>query len=187
MKKFLLILPLLTMISCVYNDQKIPLNFDLNNQISTIGGYKGVELLVIDNRINRPLIGRKKFSSDEEIEIVPTTDLSAFLQQKITQNLLSRGFQYGKDKMVQIYIESFFYEASRNIMVGNSGINAKFRVVVKDKKSNDEFVKNYEMSLNKKHFVMPLESTDELTINLFLRDMLQEILSDDNFIESLIR
>ncbi len=187
MKKILLILPLLTAISCVYNDQKIALNFDLKNQVSTIGNYKGVELLVVDNRINKPLLGRKKFSSDEEIEIAPTTDLSAFVQQKITQNLLSRGFQYGRDKMVQIYIESLFYNASRDFAVGNSQISAKFKVVVKDKKTNYEFIKNYEMSYDNKHFIMPLEATDKKIINNFLRDMLQEILSDDNFIESLIK
>ena len=86
MKKFLLILPLLAAISCTHENQKVTLNFDLNNQRSTIGGNKGLDVIVVDERANKQLLGKKKFSS-EEVEIFADVNLAAFLQEKIISNI----------------------------------------------------------------------------------------------------
>ena len=91
MKKLLLILPFLVVISCAHENQKVTLNFDLNNQSSTIGRDRSVVVAVLDERANKNLLGRKKFS-EQEIEISPDINLANFLQPKIIQNLMRRGF-----------------------------------------------------------------------------------------------
>ena len=87
MKKLLLILPFLAVISCAHENQKVTLNFDLNNQSSTIGRDRSVVVAVLDERANKNLLGRKKFS-EQEIEISPYINLANFLQPKIIQNLM---------------------------------------------------------------------------------------------------
>ena len=186
MKKFLLILPLLAAISCTHENQKVTLNFDLNNQRSTIGGNKGLDVIVVDERANKQLLGKKKFSS-EEVEIFADVNLAAFLQEKIMQNLTRRGFTNGKDKIVEINIESLSYKAERGFPVGSSKIDARLKVIVIDGKTGAKFTKNYGTNWDMKHFIVPLESTDAETINALLHDVVQEIIADDSFLESLVK
>ncbi len=186
MKKLLLILPFLAVISCAHENQKVTLNFDLNNQSSTIGRDRSVVVAVLDERANKNLLGRKKFS-EQEIEISPDINLANFLQPKIIQNLMRRGFKNGDDKKIEIHIESFSYIAKRGYPIGVSKIDANFKVVIQDKKTGAKFTKNYGMTSDSKHFIMPLEATDAETINVLLRDVVQEIVSDDSFLESLVK
>lgn len=186
MKKIFLILPLLAAISCSHENQKVTLNFDLENQRSTIGGNKGADVAVVDERANKQLLGKKKFSS-EEIEIFADVNLAAFLQEKVIQNLTYRGFTNGKDKIIKISIESLSYKAERGFPTGSSKIDVHLKVMVTDGKTGAKFIKNYGTNWDMKHFVMPLESTDAATINALLRDVVQEIISDDSFLESLVR
>lgn len=186
MKKILLILPFLAAISCVHPNQKVALNFDLNNQSSSIGSNKSIEVSVFDERVNKSLLGRKKFSA-EEIEINADVNVAAFLQQKIMQNLSRRGFKNGHDKIVEIHIETLSYMAKRGYPVGSSKIDARLKVMVQDSKTGAKFIKNYGTSWDSKHFIVPLEATDGETINALLRDVTQEIVSDDSFLESLVK
>lgn len=186
MKKFLLILPFIAVVSCTYENQKVKLNFDLNNQSSTIGANKGIDVVVIDERTNKPLLGRKKYIN-AEIEITPDADLAVFLQQKILQNLTRRGFQNGRDKIIIVHIETLAYKVKSSFPIGTSNITASLKVVVQDNKSGTKFTKNYGTSWDSKHFLAPLESTDAETINSLIRDVVQEIVSDDSFLESLMK
>ncbi len=186
MKKFLLILPFLAAISCAHENQKVALNFDLKNQNSTIGSNKGVDLEVFDDRVNKQLLGKKKFS-DEEIQINADVNLAAFLQQKLLQNLMHRGFKNGRDKIIEVHIETMSYMAKRGFPIGVSKIDANLKVMVKDGKTGAKFTKNYGTTWDSKHFIVPLEATDAETINALLRDVAQEIVSDDSFLESLMK
>ncbi len=186
MKKLLLILPLLVAISCAHENQKVTLNFDLNNQSSTIGGNKGIDVAVFDERGIKPLLGRKKLTN-QEIEIKSDVDLAAFLQQKITQNLTRRGFKIGRDKIIEVHIESLSYKAKIGYPIGTSKINALLKVMVQDSKSGAKFTKNYGINWDSKHFVVPLEATDAETINSLLRELVQDVLADDSFLESLVK
>ena len=142
MKKFLLIVPFLAAISCTHENQKVTLNFDLKNQNSTIGSNRGVEISVLDERMNQKLLGKKKFS-EQEIEIASDVNLAAFLQQKILQNLTHRGFKNGRDKIIEVHVETMSYMAKRGFPIGTSKIDANLKVVVKDSKTGAKFTKNY--------------------------------------------
>ncbi len=186
MKKFLLILPFLAVISCHHYDQQVILGFDAPNQSSTLGNNTGVDVTVYDVRAEKKLLGRKTFSN-EEIEITSNVDLAAFVQFKITQNLMRRGFKPGHDKIINVYIETFDYKAKSGFGIGTSRIEAGLKIVVADSRTGLKFTKNYGTAWDNKHFIVPLEETDSRTINLLLKDILQEILLDDSFIESLVR
>lgn len=186
MKKLFLILPLLATISCTHLDRQVVLNFDLNNQSSSIGSGKGVEVTVFDDRLNKAILGRKKFSA-EEVKILPNVELAGFLQQKILQNLTRRGFEIGRDRIVEIHIEDLSFEAKRGFPIGVSKIDARLKVVIINTKTGAKFIKNYGTSWDSKHFVSTFESSDAQTINLLLRDVVQEIVSDDSFLEGLLK
>ena len=55
------------------------------------------------------------------------------------------------------------------------------------KKTGAKFTKNYGTNWDMKHFIVPLESTDAETINALLHDVVQEIIADDSFLESLVK
>ena len=177
---------LMMTVSCTYNNQKVELGFDLNNKVSAIGHYKKVEVVVVDTRENKDVIGEKKYSSEVTVKITPNQDIANFLQQKLTHNLISRGFQYGNDKTLTLKIESLFYKANRSL-IGTSEMGTSFKIIIKDNKNGSIFVKNYNISQNNKHFIMPLDSTVADAVNKFLQDAVQEIVADDSFIENLIK
>lgn len=190
MKKLLFILPLIlsspALVSCSHENQQVALNFDLANKNSTIGNSKGIELTVFDDRSNKNILGKKNFSGDE-IEITADKDLAEFLKQKILANLTKRGFKKGSDKIIEIHIETLSYKAKQGLPIGESKITSSLKLVVHDSKSGVNFTKIYDTNWDSKHFIAPLKSTDSETINLLLRDAVQEILSDDSFLESLVK
>lgn len=189
MKKFLVKISLLSaffLMSCVHENQVARLDFTLPEKESTIGKGIGISVKVIDERSNTDTVGRKRFGK-ERIHIKTDQELAAFLQDKIFQNLADRGFSQGKDKTVEIRIKSFKYNAWRRFPVGASEAHAMVKVVVKNGKIGKEFTKNYNLSLVKKHFIAPLEITDEETINFLLKEITQNILSDDDFMKNLVQ
>jgi disulfide oxidoreductase YuzD len=58
--------------------------------------------------------------------------------------------------------------------------------VVKDKyDKNKKYQKNYGLTIEKDHFIMPLITTDEDTINAALQETIYDIFQDDGLIENL--
>ncbi len=184
MKKIFFILSILIFASCSFHDQQVTLNFELKDQVSNIGNGSKIDVMVIDEREKHDLVGRKKISSTTEINIEVNKDLSIYLQKKIKQNLMRRGFVEGKDKIVEIHIDRLFYNAKAGF-IGKSTIEASIRTVIIDTKTNSKFTKDYGESWSNKHFIMPLASTDHEIINQLLHSVVQDILSDDNFIQNL--
>ncbi len=184
--KFLAILSLTSLFSCVYSDQEVNLRFDMGDKVSSIGRGKGVEVVVLDKRRDKNILGEKEYSTKDLVRVLPDANLAEVLRAKLTHNLVGRGFQYGNDKKVELQIESFSYKVRRGF-VASSEINANFKMIVKDNNTGATFSRNYNSSWTEKHLIMPLESKVDKIINNFLRDMMQEIIQDDDFIESLIK
>lgn len=187
MKKVLCTIPFLFLIACAHADQKLILDFNIKNQASTIGANRALNVDINDNRVNKEVIGKRIFSAEDAPKIKIDANLAEILRQKITQNLTGRGFKLGNDKIVELNINTLSYDAKIGYPVGTGRAEISIRVAVYDSKSSNKFMKNYGTVVNSKHFMYPLESTIAETVNNLLRDTLQEIVSDDSFLESLLK
>lgn len=187
MKKILFTLPLLFLVACAHADQKLIVDFNIKNQASTIGANRALKVEINDNRVNKDVIGKRIFSAEDEPKIKIDTNLAEVIRQKITQNLTGRGFKLGNDKIVELNINNLSYDAKIGYPVGTGRAEISIRVVVSDAKNGNKFMKNYGTVVNSKHFMYPLEATISETVNNLLKDTLQEIVSDDSFMESLLK
>ncbi len=188
MKKFtknlLAIVSIFTLFSCTHQDQKIKLDFSFDEKNLIIQNPATLEVVVLDARSEKAIIGKKKFG-DEEIKITTEQNLVEFLQKKISQNLADNGFKKGTERIVEIHIENLEYKTKRKFFIATSKAKATLKVVVKNDKSGKKFMKNFDLSLKNKHFVVPLASTDEQSINALLQELVANILSDKSFLNSL--
>ena len=184
MKKLFLIASLLTAISCSHHNQSVRFNVVLDEAKANIGHGIALDIKVIDGRSNKENIGVKKFG-EEKFTIASDQNLASFVQKEITQNLIEKGFKIGKEISVEIHIEKFLYQAKRKFFIGKSKSEAAIIIVIKNNKTGTKFTNNYSVSLTGKHFIAPLESTDSEIINSTLQDILQDILTDQDFIKAL--
>jgi uncharacterized lipoprotein YajG len=185
MKKFLLIASLFTAISCTHQNQQVKLGFYFDPAKSNAGNGSAIQLEVFDDRSNKVNLGYKKFG-EEKIEITANQNLEEFLRNKISEGLIAKGFKIAKGTIVEIHIETLKYKAARHFPVGQSEAHSTLKVIVRNSASKNEFTKNYKLDVNNKHFIAPLESTDEATINSLLQEITSDIITDDAFLKSLM-
>jgi len=186
MKKFLLIATLLAAASCTHHDQKIKLDLSFDAKKSAIGIDSSLELRVFDDRKNKEIIGQKEFG-DEKINLTLDQNLVKFLQEKISEHLLEKGFKIGRDKSMEIHITAFKYKASRGFVIGKSDAKIAASVIVKNNKNGEELTKNFLLTLSGKHFIVPLASTDQEIINSLLQETIRDILEDSTLFESVAK
>ncbi len=190
MKKLTLkILPLLiiTFISSCYHDQKqfvrLDFNFDEKESVFLEKKYN-FDLIVIDERKEKDIIG-KKFLGEEEIKIIGETSLSDIIKNKITQGLANKGFNIGDGKIVELHIQQLKYSAKRKFFIGDSEAKAEISVIVKNPKNKSQFSKDFKLSTENKHFIVPLKSTDDATINYIIKEILNDIISDEELLREI--
>ena len=99
---------------------------------------------------------------DQKIKIGSDENLAEFLQKKITENLLRKGFSIGFGKTLEIHIASLEYTAKRKFFIGESAGKIAVTAVVTNNKNQSTLTKNFSSSLDSKHFIAPLESTERL-------------------------
>jgi uncharacterized lipoprotein YajG len=184
MKKLFLIASLLTAISCTHQNQKVTFDLSFKGESSNIGRGIGIDVAVFDDRTDKEFLGRKRFG-DEKIVITSDQDLVSLLQKKIGSNLLQKGFSKGKDKSVEVRIETLEYMAKRNFFIGTSSGKASFKVIVINNKTKEKFSKNFALAVNGKHFIAPLESTDSNILNALVQEIVDDILKDESFLNNL--
>jgi len=175
-----------TLSACVdYNQKSIDLGISLKNIPSNFGNFKKVQVRVFDVRNNKPNIGTKKVG-DILVTINSNQDLIKLIGDRISEGLERKGFAKGDDKIMEIYITSFEYEARRRFFTGNSKMSVLFKITVKDKyDDNKKYQKSYGLTVEKDHFIMPLITTDEDTINAALQETIYDIFQDNALIENL--
>ena len=71
------------------------------------------------------------------------------------------------------YFEKYNYPLNKKELEFWSGTTVK------------KFTRNLELSSSRKHFIAPLETTDARSINAILKEAVQNILSDEAFLQSL--
>ena len=184
MKKLLLVTSLLAVISCSHKNQQVRLDVFLEEKKSNFGNSVALDVAVLDDRMNKEIIGRKTFG-DEKINISSEQNLVHYLQKLVNDSLAQKGFTKGKDKIVELRIESLHYEARRRFFIGTSKAEGSFRVTVSNVKTGEKFTKNFNLALKNKHFIAPLEATDSETINNLLQELIQDVLSDEALLKNL--
>lgn len=184
MKKLLITALLLTVVSCTYQNQKFKLNIQLDSQKSEIGKGTKIDLVVLDDRKSK-LLGSKEFGSGEVIKISSRKNIAKLLRKKIAKNLRRKGFKKGDDKKVEIHISSLNYQAKRKFFIGESSANISIKIIIKNNKDGSIFSKNFISSLDSKHFILPLNSTDRTTITNIIQETVQKILNDQEILSKL--
>jgi len=184
MKKIFLIAAVLLASSCTHENQKIRFDISIDREKSDFGNVGAIKVVAFDDRSHKELIGNKTFG-DEEIQITSDQDLADLLREKISKNLEQKGFTKGNDRIVEIHVESLQYKAARKFFIGTSEVDSMIKIVVKNTKNGKKFTKNFALSVNGKHFIVPLEETDTAIINTILQDIVLDILSDRAFLNSL--
>lgn len=185
MKKLLVIAALFALISCNHANQKIRLEFSFDEQKSNMDNNIGIDVAVFDDRLENDSIGTKEFCNYQKINISSEQNLPELLQKEINQQLLKKGFKQGNDKLVEIHIEQLRYKSECGFLLGKSKINILVKVVIANPRSGAKITKNFKSSLNSKHFIISLESTDKEIINNLLEEVVGDILSDDVLIKNL--
>ncbi len=184
MKKFLVITALFILTSCVHQDQKIKFSFDIESKKQNIGHGIGIDLVIIDDRSNEN-IGTKEYSSEEKIKISGGENLAQALQKKISENLLKRGFKNGWDSTLEIHVLKLNYHAKSEFLVGESYAEAAIKAVAVNNRTGSSLTKSFSSSLDGKHFIRPLDSTDSISINKLLQELVETILDDEEVLNKL--
>jgi uncharacterized lipoprotein YajG len=183
MKKILLISAIMLLSSCTHYNQKMKLDIVLPKQKPVATNSRTFELSVVDQRKEADILGTKTFG-EEKIEISSDQSLAVFLQNELSESLMQKGFQLGKNKKVEVAIKTFSYKAQR-AFVGKSKVEINLQITVKNNLNGKKFTRNLELSSSRKHFIAPLETTDAKSINALLKEAVQNILSDEAFMQSM--
>jgi uncharacterized lipoprotein YajG len=192
MKKLLiLIIASALLSSCVASNQEtLNLNLSIAQKYSDFGSNKSVELLVVDERKDKDLIGNKRLGEDL-VAIKSSQNLVDLIQNKVSRDLEQNGFLVASqssglaDKNLEVKILTFNYNAYREFLIGTSRIEILLKITAKNKVGNASYSTTQSLSLDKNHFIMPLISTDEKTINKALQEALDGVFANQKLLEFL--
>lgn len=187
-KKYVII-SLLFLASCSYKNHKVDVDLKGKNVSSQIGEDVSVSISVADVRKEK-LVGKKIISYEKQVEIGINQDLERIIYQKVATNLSDRGFKIKNnnvDKIIAIHINNLSYESKKGILIGSSKIKVEVQVSIKDNRSKQIFTKKYGINSGRSHFVVSSKKADSKIINETLREVVNDILVDDGFLQNLIR
>jgi uncharacterized lipoprotein YajG len=177
MKKILTLLALVgTLSSCVnYNQENLNLNLSVDSKFNDFGKNQNVDLSVGDKRLGKDLINIKS-----------TQNLTVLIKNKIARDLEQNGFLINDntDKSLEIKILTLNYSAYREFFIGSSKIEILLKITaLNGNKSSYSTTQNF--SLSQKHFIMPLITTDEKTINKALQESLDGVIANQKLLNFL--
>ncbi len=195
MKKiiFSLVLALssLSLSSCVsYNQEDLNLSLAISQKYSIPGNKKSINLTIVDSRSDKNLLGQKRLGEDL-IKIKSNQEITEVIYSKISRDLEQNEFSVANEnsnvgnKYLEIKILTLNYSAYRDFFTGSSKIDILLKVTAKNKHNEESFSTTQSLTLDKKHFIMPLITTDEKTINSALQDVLDGVSSNHKLMEFL--
>lgn len=185
MKKIILAAALLALASCTHLDRKVKLDFSANPKKSNFGSGIKVDVAVIDERLDKNKIGSKEFCDNKKITLSSAENIADLLKKKISESLKQEGFEKGGERIVEVRIEQFDYKAECGFL-GKSDAEISLKISVINSKTNMKVTRNFELKVNGKHFIIPLEATDDKIINDLLEDMMENILENEALLKNLL-
>lgn len=191
MKKLLTLVLVAFLSSCVAkNQQSLNLNVSIAHTYADIGGNKSINLKVVDGRRDRAVIGSKRFG-DGLVVIKSNQNISELVQDKISRDLEQNGFLVSEssnnstDKFLEVRILTLNYIAYRELVIGSSKIEVLLKITAKNKADGSSYSTTQSFTANKNHFIVPLISTDEKTINKALQESLDGIAANQKLLDFL--
>jgi uncharacterized lipoprotein YajG len=184
MKKILVIAAIFGLFSCSYKDQRIALDLSYDSEKSNIGQGNKIAVKVLDERLQKNFIGSKEYCDHQKILIKNEQNLAEILKQELDLQLARKGFVAGNDKLLELRIERLEYKASCKYLVGKSEANILVKATITNNKTGLRTNRSFEVSQDGKHFLVPLASTVEDSINNILQDSVKEILGDDSLLKN---
>ena len=176
--------------SCVlYNQESLHLNLSANKQLSSFGGNKSVVVEVKDERANKDLLGNKRLGN-ELIAIKSEQNLAETIKDKVAKDLEQNGFLVSsnsnlENKTLEVKILTLNYKAYREFFIGTSKIDILLKITAKNQDASKSYSTTQNFSLSKNHFIMPLITTDEKTINFALQESLNGIFDNQKLLDFL--
>jgi hypothetical protein len=190
MKKLLtILLPFIFLSSCVSYDQEIlGFNLSASEKYSDFGKGKAVQVLVTDDRIDNNLLGKKRLGQ-RVVKIKSDQSVTAAAKSKISKDLGQQGFVAVDggliDKVLEVHIVNLNYNAYREFFIGSSKVDVLLKIVARDVSSGVTYSTKQSLTMDKKHFIMPLITTDEKTINLALQEALNSVFENQKLLDFL--
>ncbi len=189
MKKLLtLIITSALLSSCVLSNQEtLNLNLSIASQYSNFGKNKSVELVIMDGRKDKDLIGNKRLG-ENLVVIKSNQNLVNLVENKISRDLEQNGFLVTSlssglaDKYLEVKILTLNYNAYREFFIGSSKVEILLKITAKNKADDAKYSTTQSFSLDKNHFIMPLISTDEKTINAALQEVLDGVFANQKLL-----
>jgi uncharacterized lipoprotein YajG len=186
-RKYLLSTILLLLSSCYYLlPQEVKINpefFADNVKIST---YNKVRVNVYDKRPDRTLLGKRTMSFGGEI--TNRQNVQIMIGTKIMEELGERGFKFGQDRVMDVFLLSLDYKVESELWKIRSFTNCVITVMVKG--FDDVLIyRNYYKGNagTTRYLLSPRASTNEKDINAALRMAMESIFEDENLTMALAR
>ena len=194
MKKIIIITTISFLLcSCVsYKQEILNLNLLTSDQYSNLGNNKSIQIKVIDKRMNKDSLGNKRLGNNV-ITIKSSQSLTDIIQDKINKDLEQNGFLTANsnlehnqvNKTLTIEIITLNYSAYREFFIGNSKTKILLKIIATDLSQGKQYTTSHNLSVSKKHFIMPLITTDEKTINHILQEALDDIFNNQKLLKFL--
>jgi len=176
MLKKIFILLFLFATSCVHNDFVVNVNFDIYKSALKTDN-KSLNVEVVDKRFNENLLGRK-ILGNRVVEITNSQNLASFLQKRISENFMAKGFILGNQFSIKVEIEEINYESKKGFLVGDTRSYARMIATVVNNLNGGRFAKNYEIDYTTKYFIVSSKEDDENNINALIQELVVDFLSD---------
>lgn len=180
MKNYLAICLMSFIFSCSHGDFVADIDFKLYKS-SFKEHNNSIKVIVIDDRIYKMSVGRKAFGS-KNIDILSEQDLEELLENKITKNLLSKGFQLGNDFIIEVLLEEFEYQSKRGFPKGHAEGHGKVKIIVTNNKNGKQFSKTYKVSDKNSYFIVSSIEDDKKNINALMQELISDFLVDQEFL-----
>lgn len=185
MKKILSLLLLVAIASCTHVDRTLKVNFNSDLNKSNFGSEIKVSVKVVDDRMDKKLLGTKEYCDGKKVKITSAENVADLLRKKILNSLLQEGFKEGNDRTIEVHIQQLNYKASCSL-IGKSDAQMTLSVIVNNSKTNTKTTRDFDLTSENKHFIIPLAETDEKNINGLFSEMMETILSNEAFLKSLL-
>jgi uncharacterized lipoprotein YajG len=202
LKKTLSTLSLIFLISsCSYLDRKITIDLNSGHGLE-IGEFltkSSSNIKVTDIRKDKKTLGFKQYGKNI-VKVQNHQSLSWLIKNEIIKGLKDRDITLDKNKILEIQIVDFTFNAKRGLIVGESDSNISLRAIIRDnrrshrykykdasgKRTNVIISKTFNLENNYKHFIVSLSKTDQKNINLAIRNIIDDVLGSDEFLSRLL-
>ena len=187
MKKLLILASIFLASSCTFISQETYLKPIVRSDSSTIGHSKKINLVVLDKRLNKQVIGKRGNGMVSIANINNHQQLNILITENLKRLLEKKDFKIGSGKVLEVTLVNLEYKNSMGLFHIGSESDADLNVKVKDNGAI-LYQELFRGRVNKEHFMFaPFAEENEKNINAALEQALQKIANDKDLFEVLAK